>query len=397
MTYSEAKRKKTIENILNNSSLLEEQKEKLKEFDKFNQANGLSPATRSNNLIHLKSFCNVVSKPFKKVKKKEIRDFLAKRSKEIEEGSLNQAKITLKKFYKWLNGKEKYPPKVNWISTTQKNNNGKLKSEDLISREELEKMVSVCDSCRDKALVYLLYETGCRRSEFLNLDVGDVSFDEYGAKVQIKKSKTEPRNVRILGSAVISLKKWLNQHKDKNKDDAPLFYSFSPKNYGERLKCFGLLKRIAKRAGIKKKIYPHLFRHSKATELAKKGYNEMVIRKFFGWAKNSNMTAIYVNLSKDLDEVFLKHEGIIDEDGQKKEKKLSEPVICPNCNTKNLPSNLYCDECGEKLEGDIEIKETIGKLMKLMLKDKKIKNRLEEKSNDSEWQELAEELNKSLH
>ena len=66
-----------------------------------------------------------------------------------------------------------------------------------------------------------------------------------------------------------------------------------------------VFKKIARKAGIEKKVYPHLFRHSRATQLARY-LTEMEMKIFFGWSKNSNMPSVYVHLSgRDIDEKII--------------------------------------------------------------------------------------------
>jgi integrase/recombinase XerD len=88
------------------------------------------------------------------------------------------------------------------------------------------------------------------------------------------------------------------------------------------------LNKLAKKAGINKKIHPHLFRHSRATYMANY-LTEAQMNMYFGWVQGSNMPSIYVHLSgRDIDDAVLKANGIIEKDVatlkvQKETEKLS--------------------------------------------------------------------------
>ncbi len=118
-----------------------------------------------------------------------------------------------------------------------------------------------------------------------------------------------------------------------------------------------LLNELAVKAGIKKAVNPHAFRHSRATFMAKR-LKEPEMREFFGWGKDSEMPATYVHLSgRDIDDSVLAIYNI------KEASKSQEPVIkqwtCQRCQEANEPASKFCKKCGlpidthdmDKLEG----------------------------------------------
>jgi integrase/recombinase XerD len=108
-----------------------------------------------------------------------------------------------------------------------------------------------------------------------------------------------------------------------------------------------MLEEVAKKYGIKKKIYPHLFRHSRATHLAKY-LTEQELKVFFGWSNSSKMASIYVHLSgKDIDNKILEIHGI-----KPKEPKTQhlKPIVCIRYNTQNDSTAKYCKNCGMVLD-----------------------------------------------
>lgn len=133
-------------------------------------------------------------------------------------------KQCIKRFYKWLrNVDDDYPVEVKWIRA-KRNNNHKILPEHLLTEDEIKKLAETCQNQRDRALILVLYETGCRVGEILTLKVSDVQFDTHGA-VMILKGKTGPRRARIIFSAK-ALSEWLNHHPSRLSPEAPLWTSF---------------------------------------------------------------------------------------------------------------------------------------------------------------------------
>ena len=112
---------------------------------------------------------------------------------------------------------------------------------------------------------------------------------------------------------------------------------------------YGKLKSIAKRAGIKKNVHPHIFRHTKLTEMAKV-LTDAELRIFAGWTKSSNMAAVYTHLnSNDVNNKILEKRGLINQEVQQ-EEKLLEPIKCTNCNNLNPVGNTICEFCNQILD-----------------------------------------------
>ncbi|MEM2756817.1 MAG: hypothetical protein QXM89_05605, partial [Candidatus Bathyarchaeia archaeon] len=136
-----------------------------------------------------------------------------------------------------------------------------------------------------------------------------------------------------------------------------------------------ILVECAQRAGIKKKVYPHLFRHSRATELAKK-MTEAEMCQFFGWTLASKMPAVYVHLSgRDLDKAVLKASGLKITEEMEKAENL---VVCQFCKKVYTSDVDFCKTCGRPLKEEaIELlagKEiSLLKLFSTLLMDKQFR------------------------
>jgi len=151
--------------------------------------------------------------------------------------------------------------------------------------EEVQRLFIACESVRNRALVHVGYESGCRAGELLGMKIKDLEFDEYGVVVVVD-GKTGPRRLRLVES-VHDLQLWLIAHKDRTNPNAWLW----PSKLGAPItseRFNDILKAAARKAGIAKRIHPHLLRHSRATELAQV-LTRYQLCIWFGWTMGSDM------------------------------------------------------------------------------------------------------------
>ena len=235
--------------------------------------------------------------------------------------------------------------------------NVKNKIPDIFTREEVLKMIDSATHPMDRALIAALYETGCRIGELASLQNKDIHFDNYGA-IFIVNGKTGMRRVRVIFSSPY-LSAWFDVHPKKLDPNAPFWIRMGGNgrtNGLEGTNCRQLMypaltmriKRIAKRAGIKKRVYNHLFRHTSATE--KSGIlTDSMMDEYFGWIQGSRMTRIYVHRSgKNLDDALLKAHGLV-KDNTPQDKELA-PIKCPRCGTINGATGKFCFKCSAALD-----------------------------------------------
>ena len=105
----------------------------------------------------------------------------------------------------------------------------------------------------------------------------------------------------------------LDNHPARDEKDAPLWVGIGTVGRNKRLEYAALrkmLQSVARRAGIRKKVNPHNFRHSRATMLANL-LTEAQMNQYFGWVTGSDRPSTYVHLSgRDVDDAILKKEGM---------------------------------------------------------------------------------------
>jgi hypothetical protein len=254
----------------------------------------------------------------------------------------------IKKFYKWHMGRNKvYPEFLDGVKRPK--HHEMVKAEDLVTPEEVNSLINSSKNPRDRALFSLLYISGARIGELLGMRIEDLAFDDYGALLKVnteRYGKTGYRQIRIIGNSIAYLKAWLDYHPDRLNRSAWLFCGIAEGINGEQLSkwdVYSIIRKAKKRSGIKKKIYPHLFRHTRATILAR-NVTEAPLESQMGWVHGSRQTRTYVHLSlRDQDNAILKAYGIkVDEDETIKEDR---PKECQRCHELNPSDATYCRKC----------------------------------------------------
>lgn len=131
-----------------------------------------------------------------------------------------------------------------------------------------------------------------------------------------------------------------------------------------------MLDKVSKRAGITRRIHPHLFKLTRATLLAR-DLKEVPLEATMGWVHGSRMSRTYVHLSdEDIDNAVLKVYGI----EKKKENQAIKyrPKVCSRCHTENPIINEYCLRCGLPLDHN--------KLLELEQKEEEVEKALMDSS-----------------
>ena len=149
---------------------------------------------------------------------------------------------------------------------------------------------------RNKAMIELLYATGLRISELINLKLNNVNFDQDYVKTLGKGSKE--RIVPIGDYAKYFLKIYIDLYRNdflRNKESEYIFISNQGKKM-TRQTFFLLLKKLAKEKGIKTDFSPHTLRHSFATHLLKYGADLRSIQELLGHSDIAT-TRIYTHIS----------------------------------------------------------------------------------------------------
>lgn len=334
---------KKIHNLFENEKISSGNLTILKRFSADLSLERKSESRRYTLLYITCKLATEIQKEFIDMEKEDVKDFVRSFA-HLKDSSLRLYIINIKQFFKYLYESEDFPDVVKWMKPPQQSRSRKLPT-DLIMIEEVKTMINAADHPRDRALIALIYESACRIGEIVNLDIKDITFDQYGAVIVVN-GKTGMRRVRLINASPY-ISEWMNQHPGNRND--PVFISLGGRNNRGRLEadsCNSILKKIGRRAGIEKKIHPHLFRHSRLTELAK-FMTEQELKIFAGWTGGSSMADVYVHLSgSDIDKKILENAGVILDEDKDPGDEILRPQECPRCKETNTATAQFCYKCG---------------------------------------------------
>ena len=259
---------------------------------------GLSENTISNYLSDIKEFIDYKKKKLEDYNADDILDFLSALSDlGIKNSSIARKRSSLKAIFDFLaEDFEKIIINFDLIPSVKFKRN----FPDVLSEREMFKLLDAIDTSsvlgyRNKAIIELMYASGLRVSELINLSVHDVNWTEKVIRIFGKGNK-----LRVVPVADISLdfvKKYYTLYRPlllKTKQTDILFLN----KFGDKLSRMGIwkmLKKEAIKAKIKNKISPHTIRHSFATHLLERGANLRVIQILLGH-ESINTTQIYTNI-----------------------------------------------------------------------------------------------------
>ncbi|VVB99958.1 Tyrosine recombinase XerA [uncultured archaeon] len=374
----------SLRNMEDDPLVCTEDKASIASFSKVKLAKGSSAGRVAKVVYCLRYLSRWLKKPYNQATKDDLIALVGglEGNQNYSEYTKYDYKAVLKMYFKWLRGNdEEFPPEVKWLKIKLKNENHKL-PEDLLTEDEVLKLANAANHPRDKALILVLYETGCRIGELLSLRMKHVHFDQYGAVLRVS-GKTGDRRVRIISSAP-TLASWIDIYERAKDPDAPLWLQRAhnhknPLTHIGHRGIYELLRDLAKKAGVRKRIYPHLFRHSRATALAGK-FTEAQMKEYFGWVQGSDMAATYVHLSgRDVDDTLLRMHGLTTETNKEEDKM--KVRICQRCKEQNSPIAKFCTRCGQPMDAEF-----VSKLETEREKGDNLMNKLME---DKEFRELV--------
>ena len=240
-----------------------------------------------------------LKKDFTNLSKKDIQNYIQSLSKKESVSSVSRTISTLKSFYKFLEI-NKYT-KNNPLGTISNPKTTK-KLPKVLSEEEVDKLLDINLKTnfdyRNKAMLELMYSSGLRVSELINLKVNDI--DLKNASVRIFGKGSKERIVPLDDYAIEALDNYIKYHRKslfKHSENNYLFLN----NHGNKMTrqgFFKILQKISKEKNIKSEISPHTLRHSFATHLLKHGADLRSIQELLGHSDIST-TQIYTHITSE--------------------------------------------------------------------------------------------------
>lgn len=235
---------------------------------------GLSEKTLKNYKYILNEFAEYSSKPTAQIKTAHIRSYLSSNNN-ITMSTVATKLSTLKSFFSWLVREE-----IILRDPTLKIKPPKLPKRlpKALSVEELELVRESCTSLRQRALVEVLYATGCRLSELANMKKDDINLQNMSVKVIGKGNKE--RIVYLSFKALYHLQKYLNTRND----DCEYLFTTERKPHrrlGERAIQLELA-RLNRKLKLSNKLSPHVLRHTLANNLLNNGADLADVQAILG-------------------------------------------------------------------------------------------------------------------
>ncbi|MDD5496314.1 MAG: site-specific tyrosine recombinase XerD [Candidatus Omnitrophica bacterium] len=235
------------------------------------------------------------------VKRQDIADYMmGLKDKGISSNSISRALVAIKMFYKFLVQERLAKEDIAGVLEAPK----LIRPlPNVLNAAEVDKLLGTPDlrdwlGIRDKAALELMYATGMRVSELVDLTKENLNLDVGFIKCRGKGDKE--RIIPVGKKAKESLVRYMERVRPKllkNKQDPHLFISRLGKRIS-RQSFWKMIKRSAKLAHIKKDITPHTLRHSFATHLLERGADLRVVQEMLGHSDIST-TQIYTHINKE--------------------------------------------------------------------------------------------------
>jgi len=251
------------------------------------------------DLLKFQSYCINNKIAICKVDKSDIQNYIQTLGKIMNMNSVSRNISTLKSFYKFLllnKNVTKNP------LTSIKNPKIKKTLPKVLSEEEINTLLDISLNndfdYRNKAMLELMYSSGLRVSELINLKVNDVDLDDSLVRIFGKGSKE--RIVPLSQYAVDALSDYISFYRSKLFKHGQNDFLFL-NNHGlpmTRQGFFKIIKKLAKEKEIKTDFSPHTLRHSFATHLLKNGADLRSIQELLGHSDVSS-TQIYTHITNE--------------------------------------------------------------------------------------------------
>lgn len=219
------------------------------------------------------------------------------KNKEYSNLSIARILVSIKNYYKFL-----LKEKVITVSPFDNLESFKVRKKipEILTETEIENILNQTDrttkeGIRDRAILELLYSAGVRVSELVNMELTDINLNEKIIKCFGKGSKE--RLVPVGDYVIDAVKNYLRVRADISpKFSNYLFITRLGKKF-TRAGIWKIIKNYAKKAGISKNVYPHIFRHSFATHLLKGGADLRSVQEMLGHSDIST-TQIYTHVDR---------------------------------------------------------------------------------------------------
>ena len=280
----------------------------------------------------------------------------------LAESTLRTMRNAARKFFKFLNeNADDYDLASDYAWHSKIKIGGPQKTSvteyDIFAGEEIQSLLDACRNPRDKALIATLAATGQRISALLSLRVRDVTFTGSNGFLHLNENALGLKGAsgkRPLLWATEYMKNWLDIHPYRQDGNA-VFCALKEQDHPHRsddaqpLTTWSVnqqLRRIRDRAGVRKPVNPHNFRHTAITLMVREGLSDSRIKWMVGWGPDSTQFDRYTHLRDDeMMAGVLEHFDLAEED-----HSIGRPTFekCPSCRAilSEWMNPVACPGCG---------------------------------------------------
>ena len=253
---------------------------------------GCSKRTIQYYRVTIEKMLTVMNQPIRKISTDDMRSYLSQYQEwnGCSKVTVDNVRRNISSFFSWLE-EENYILKSPMRRIHKIKTNQQVK--EIITDEDIERLRDSCSCKRDLAMIDLLYSTGIRVGELVNLNISDVDFDARECVVFGKGGKE--RKVYFDAKAKLHLQSYINSRED---DNPALFVTLDAPS--DRLKISGVeirIRELGRKINLPK-IHPHKFRRTMATRAIDKGMPIEQVQKILGHSQiDTTMQYAMVNQS----------------------------------------------------------------------------------------------------
>ena len=255
--------------------------------------NGRSLGTIKTYNFHLVNFFLQMNRPISEVTSADIYGYLylLKEKGTVSNRTLDHVRIIINTFFEWcaIEGYTQINPcrtvrPIKYIATERVP----------LTDMELELARDACRDIREKAILEVMYSTGCRVSEMVNLDRTDVDFGNRTVMLLGKGNKT--RTSFLNAKAELMLRRYIHNRTDS--EQALIVTMIKPYRRVSKGSLEQIIRSIGERANLSRRLTPHVLRHTFATNLLKRGARLEDVQKLLGHEKPET-TLIYAKINTE--------------------------------------------------------------------------------------------------
>lgn len=263
---------------------------KLNLFLSSKKLEGLSEKTLVDYQMEMHLFMRHTNKAVVQIQTPDIRSYLAS-LENVQTSTVGKKLTVLKSFFGWLVREEMLlrdpTAKVRLPKKKKRLPKG-------LSISELEWVREMCNTKRERAIVEVLYSTGCRLSELASMNIDEI--DKQGMSTTVIGKGNKERKVYLTHKALFHLDQYLKERNDQC--DALFVTMRKPYRRMANHSIQDEIEKISKRAELKRDFTPHTFRHSLAQNMLDNGASLEEVQHILGH-ENIGTTQIYAHVSEE--------------------------------------------------------------------------------------------------